>query len=382
MLKIMTVVGARPQFIKASAISRAIRLKYADQLVELIVHTGQHYDASMSDVFFSELGLPAPHINLDMGHEPARLQLPKMILGIQEVIQAENPDFILVYGDTTSTLAGAIAAKNEGIPLVHVEAGLRSYQKAMPEEVNRILTDQLSTYLFVPTAQSVLNLQKEGIKHSFDQKSFSLTSPAVVLSGDVMLDNALYFTQTSREAKAFISELGLKKDGYLILTLHRDFNADNPLRLEKLLEEILKLVNELGVQLIFPIHPRTEKMVNSMQSKTWQKWLLHDQIRLISPVSYLEMLSLLGSSMGVLTDSGGLPKEAFFLGKPSLILREDTEWPELIEAGYGILIDFDVLDLSKSWRILQQSEKISEQYYGNGQAAERICELLISGQCD
>lgn len=377
MLKILTVVGARPQLIKASALSRAIRSKYADQMDELLLHTGQHYDAGMSEVFFEELSLPVPYLNLGLGTEPPKVQLPKMILGIQEVIQSEAPDRVLVYGDTTSTLAGALAAKNEGVPLVHVEAGLRSYQKSMPEEVNRILTDHLASYLFVPTQQAIDNLKKEGIYHSKPQGKHTPSYPAVVNTGDVMLDNAYYFSKRNNKSTQLLRDLDLDEGGFLILTLHRDFNADDPYRLERLLEEILALVNDLQVQLVFPVHPRTESVLKTIQSKVWLKWLMHEQIRLVPPVTYLEMLGLLSACFGVLTDSGGLQKESYFMQKPCLILRESTEWTELLESGYSALIDFSHLEIITSWKKLLSQPRTEMSLYGNGNAAEQICEFLI-----
>ncbi|MFW6009569.1 MAG: non-hydrolyzing UDP-N-acetylglucosamine 2-epimerase, partial [archaeon] len=344
-------VGARPQFIKAAPVSRKIR----KENTEVLVHTGQHYDENMSKVFFDELNIPKPDYNLGVGSASHGKQTGKMLIEIEKVIMKENPDYVLVYGDTNSTIAGALAASKLHISVAHVEAGLRSYNKNMPEEQNRVLTDHISDLLFCPTKTSVENLKKEGITNGVHNV------------GDVMYDSVLYNVEIARKKSNILENLNLNKNKYYLATIHRAENTDNK---EKLLT-ILDSLNELDEKVVFPVHPRTNKKMNDYgRNKNY-----YSNIKFIKPVSYLDMLKLIDNSIKILTDSGGLQKEAYFLEKACITLREKTEWIETLNNNYNILVKKD-LDKIKNYVNLSIDINKKSEYFGDGNSAKKIISKL------
>ncbi|MGA1495195.1 MAG: non-hydrolyzing UDP-N-acetylglucosamine 2-epimerase, partial [Rhodothermales bacterium] len=311
-MTILTIVGARPQLIKAAVVSHA--LKEAG-IHEVLVHTGQHYDADMSDVFFGELGIPAPAHNLEVGSGSHALQTGAMMTGLERLVEeSERPDMIMVYGDTNSTVAAAMVAAKASIPLVHVEAGLRSFNRAMPEEINRIVTDRLSDWLFCPTQTAVDHLAAEGM------------TEGVIMNGDVMLDATRFFAQRAAEQRPLSSLTDLEPGAYHLATVHRAENTDDPGRLAAIFDTLGKLDRPV----LLPLHPRTRQKVASMD--------LSPSIQILPPVSYLAMLTLISNSRSVLTDSGGLQKETVWLGKPCITMRGETEWTETLEGGWNVLV--------------------------------------------
>ena len=386
-MKIVTIVGARPQFIKAAAIRRAIRkinersqarLYGKSRIQEILVHTGQHYDYMMDKVFFEELKLPRPDYHLGVGSGSHGKQTGKMLERIEMVLQKERPERVLVYGDTNSTLAGALAAAKLKIPVAHVEAGLRSFNRAMPEEVNRLLTDHLSTFLFCPTDQAVRNLLKEGIKDGGTR--------IVKNVGDVMYDSILYYSKIAKRRSAILEELGLytsnsvrnadlhslRTPNYYLATLHRAENTDDP----KKLKSIFRALNEIGKKtpVVLPLHPRTKKMI-----KAYHLFSEFKSIKFIEPVSYLDMLKLGKNAKAILTDSGGVQKEAYWFGVPCLTLREETEWVETIESGWNVLVGTSVE------RIMKEADHAGgrrrylkrNRIFGDGKASQKIVQILM-----
>lgn len=339
-LKVLTIVGARPQFIKAAAVSRAIRAN--PNVQEAMVHTGQHFDAEMSDVFFNELGIPAPDHNLSINRGPHGQMTGRMLEAVESLIQGERPDWVLVYGDTNSTLAGALAAAKLHVPVAHIEAGLRSYNRRMPEEINRVLTDHLSALLLCPTRQAVTNLAAEGIR------------AGVHLTGDVMYDSSLHALADHRSD--ITTRLGLQAGAYAVVTIHRAENTDDRHRLVALLDYLL--ANADGQKLIFPIHPRTREAVA-------RYGLSLEGFQTLPPIGYLDMARLVSDASVVYTDSGGLQKEAYFHRTPCVTLRSETEWVETVEAGWNRL-----------WQVPKFRPRREIEEYGDGQAAERIVSLL------
>jgi UDP-N-acetylglucosamine 2-epimerase len=350
-MKILSVVGARPQFVKAAPVGRALQ---RSGLEDALLHTGQHYDRTMSEVFFGELGIPEPRYNLGTGSGSHATQTAAMLTGIEEVLVTERPDTILIYGDTNSTLAGALAAAKLGVRVAHVEAGLRSYNRSMPEEINRVVADSLSTLLFCPTEVAVANLRLEGI------------TKGVHVVGDVMYDQVLWAMEHSGDhAAAILSRLGLESKRYLLATVHRASNTDNPANLAA----ILSALNASGERVLFPVHPRTRKALDAAGIA------LGDNIKAIEPVSYLEMLALESRARAVLTDSGGVQKEALWLAVPCITLRDETEWVETVECGWNTLTGTDPHNILAA---LQSPPPATAppQIYGDGHAAERIATLL------
>ncbi|MBO4518570.1 MAG: UDP-N-acetylglucosamine 2-epimerase (non-hydrolyzing) [Paludibacteraceae bacterium] len=359
MVHLLTIIGARPQIIKAAAVSRAIRMKYAGQVEEHILHTGQHYDANMSEVFFRELGVPAPDYNLHVGSASHGVQTARMIEGIEAVLCGETKyDGVLVYGDTNSTLAASIAASKLQIPIFHVEAGLRSYNMSMPEEINRIVCDRLSSLLFAPTTTAVQNLAKEGM------------TEGVLQSGDVMYDNSLYFGSMAEAQRDILGRLGVQPKQFVLATIHRPANTDTPEKLQAIfraLEEIAKT----GMEVIVPLHPRTKGKVTGYGLRV-------TGLKIIEPVSFLEMIQLEKQAAVVLTDSGGVQKEAFFYGTPCVIMRPETEWVEIVEAGAGILADADFGRILAAYQQLLHKHVTFPPLYGDGHASEKILDAIIA----
>ncbi|MGB5242994.1 MAG: UDP-N-acetylglucosamine 2-epimerase (non-hydrolyzing) [Lutimonas sp.] len=320
MKKIVTVVGARPQFIKAAVLSRIIEEK--GEFEEVVVHTGQHFDQNMSDIFFNEMDLPIPKYNLDIHESMHGAMTGKMLEKIERVLVLEKPNAVVVYGDTNSTLAGALAANKMHIPVVHIEAGLRSFNMEMPEEVNRIITDRISNQLFCPTKQAVENLKKEG----FD--NFDID---IVLSGDIMKDAVIYYNQKSEASSTVLEQFGLITDKFVLATIHRQENTDDRANLANILKGLDEISKESKV--VMPLHPRTKKRL--------AEFALSTQVLLIDPVGYFDMLKLLAHCKMVVTDSGGLQKESFFNKKHCIIAREETEWTELVDNGFAMIVGSD-----------------------------------------
>lgn len=361
-MKILTILGARPQFIKAAAVSRALRMHNREnpgkRIEEVIVHTGQHFDANMSEIFFLEMEIPQPDYRLDINSLGHGAMTGRMLEKVEEVLLVEKPDYVFVYGDTNSTIAGALAAKKLHIPVVHVEAGLRSFNMRMPEEINRILTDRISDILCCPTDAALENLRLEGFEH-FPCR--------IVKTGDVMQDAALYYGEVSAARSEIVRRLGLERNGFILCTIHRAENTDDPRRLGAIVAALNQLSRE--IRIVLPLHPRARKILQS------------SGIRLdfdpIEPVGYFDMLELLKGTKLVMTDSGGVQKEAFFFAKPCVTLRDETEWVELVAGGYNCIVGADTERIIAGYRtILAASPDFSQNLYGNGQASARIVELL------
>jgi len=367
-MKIVTIVGARPQFIKMAVVSRAIKnnnLNNKDNINEVRVHTGQHYDKNMSDIFFEELDIPKPDYNLNIGSSSHGKQTGEMLIKIEEVILKEEPDYVMVYGDTNSTLAGALVASKLHIPVIHIEAGLRSFNMNMPEEQNRILTDHISTFLFCPTESAVENLNKENI---FDGKQLSRKKITVANSGDVMFDAINYYKEIAKHNKLSIfSSLDIPKN-YLLATVHRAENTDNK---EKLIN-IFHALSKIDTTIVLSLHPRTKKYISDYGIK------ISDNIKLIEPIGYLDMICLEDNAKGIITDSGGVQKEAYFLKVPCFTLRNETEWIETLNNNCNILISEDnILQLSDI--VNKNYNRVYKEYFGNGYASNNIIEDLLKG---
>lgn len=350
MRKIMTVVGARPQFIKAAAVSRELRKRHK----EILVHTGQHYDYEMSGIFFDGLEMAPPDVNLEIGSGTHGTQTGAMLQGIEQLLLAEHPDWLLIYGDTNSTLAGALAASKLSVPIVHIEAGLRSFNRCMPEEINRVVADHLSELLLCPSTTAVSNLAAEGISRNVHDV------------GDVMLD-VLNWAKTRLDSKRpeILDALKLEEKSYVLATVHRSENTDDLARLS----QILTAFNSLDQPIVFPVHPRARKIINKGDFR------LRPHIHLIDPVGYLDMMTLSGSARLILTDSGGLQKEAYWLGVPCLTLRDETEWVETVEAGWNILVGADTETIVHAVRSFAPPYS-HRALYGSGQAASSCVDLL------
>jgi UDP-GlcNAc3NAcA epimerase len=354
-VKILTVVGARPQFIKAAPVCRALR---AAGHREFLVHTGQHYDYGMSQVFFEELGIPQPDVNLEVGSGAHGWQTGQMLMRLEEALLAQRPDWVLVYGDTNSTLAGALAAVKLRIPVAHVEAGLRSHNREMPEEHNRVLTDHIADLLLCPTQVAVDNLTRENI------------TSGVHLVGDTMYDSVLQFAELARQRSTILDDLGLTPKSYLLATIHRPYNTDVPDNLRS----ILSAFAEVEEPIVFPVHPRTRAKIAGLELDQNPQSQVRNP-RFIDPLGYLDMLALEQNARLILTDSGGIQKEAYWLGVPCITLRPETEWVETVAAGGNVLVGADrerILDAVRSLAALAQHPAL----YGDGRSAQRIIEVI------
>lgn len=360
-MKLCTIVGARPQFIKAATVSRIIESRR--DVNEIIVHTGQHYDNGMSDVFFKELNIPTPGYHLNVGSASHGKQTGLMLIAIEEVLLKEKPDCVLVYGDTNSTLAGALAAVKLHIPVVHVEAGLRSFNRHMPEEINRITADHLSDLLFTPTTYGTAQLKREGI-----------AAEKIIQVGDVMYDATLYYNELNTHRKTIVDQLTLAETAYCLATIHRAENTDTPHRLSHIIDALNALASSM--QVILPLHPRTRDILNKnpvLKKKA-------EKINIIEPIGYLDMLAVEKNAQCIVTDSGGVQKEAYFNGVPCFTLRDQTEWVELVDAGWNQLISpevsFSLVDAVQDWK--KPADTHSQKLYGNGDAAEKIVLNLLA----
>jgi len=349
-MKIISIVGARPQFIKYAPVSRELKKTHDD----ILVHTGQHYDYEMSKLFFEQLNIPKPKYNLNVGSGSHGIQTGRMLIEIEKVLLKEKPDFVFVFGDTNSTLAGALASVKLHIPSGHIEAGLRSFDKYMPEEINRILTDHSSDILFVPTKTAVKNLNKENI------------TDGVYLTGDVMFDALLYNIKIAEKSK-ILEKMNVKSGQYLLVTIHRQSNTDNVNNLSNILEALSKVEEKI----IFPIHPRTMRFIKNY--KLQEK--IKDNIEIIKPLGYIDFLFLEKNAKKIFTDSGGIQKEAYLLKVPCITLRNNTEWIETVEDNWNILVGFNrekILDAAKTFNPVNKQKK----YFGNGKASFKIRVIL------
>ena len=351
-MKVVSVIGARPQFVKAATISRVIGSR--PEVEEVILHTGQHYDENMSRLFFEELNIPEPHYNLGVGSGSHARQTGQMLEVIESVLLKEKPDWTLLYGDTNSTIAGALAATKLHIPVAHVEAGLRSFNRIMPEEINRIVTDRISDLLFAPTQTAVTNLRNEGLEK------------ATRFTGDVMYDSVLFYREIMEKDPAAFTVQDLP-EVFLLATIHRAENTDHPQQMEN----ILKAIRELPYPVLLPIHPRTKKIIS--------RFSIPPNLRLIDPVGYLMMLSLILKATKVITDSGGLQKEAYFLGTPCITIRTETEWVETLHDGWNTITATDPERIIRAVQ-LPLPKRPQSQAFGNGNAAEIIVDLF-TGTC-
>jgi UDP-GlcNAc3NAcA epimerase len=348
-IKIITILGARPQFIKAAAVSAVFK----DSVNEILVHTGQHYDPNMSEVFFDELNIPKPKYHLNVGSGSHGAMTGAMLIAIEEVLIEEKPDFVMVYGDTNSTIAGALAASKMLIPVIHVEAGLRSFNKVMPEEQNRILTDHISELLFVPTQTAIENLKNEGI------------TKGVHLVGDVMFDGILHFKKIAQEKSTILSSLNVAEKEFILCTIHRAENTNDINRLKA----IFNALNASEEKIILPLHPRTLKYVTDYGIT------ISEHVRIIEPIGYLDMVRLESAAKKILTDSGGVQKEAFFLGVPCITMREETEWVETVENGWNCIVGANEEKIKDA--ILNfHPEALRKDYFGNGDAVEKMIEII------
>jgi UDP-GlcNAc3NAcA epimerase len=345
-VRILSVVGARPQFIKAAPVSRVLRRTHE----EVLVHTGQHYDDNMSDLFFRELQIPEPDFNLAVGSGLHGAQTGSMMAGLEKVATEVKPDWVLVYGDTNSTLAGALVAAKLHIKLAHVEAGLRSFDRRMPEEVNRVVADHVSNLLLCPTQAAVDNLKREGIDRG------------VHVVGDVMYDAFLFNVEAAKTKSQVVEKLGLERGGFALVTVHRAENTDEAERLRA----IIRGLEESGLEVVLPVHPRTRSRLNEA---------LPPRIRVVDPVGYIDMLALEAAAGVIATDSGGVQKEAYFLGKPCVTLRDSTEWNETIDAGWNVLVGADSKRIAEAVRTFRPRSGRPD-LFGDGHAAEKIVSLL------
>ena len=379
MIKIVTVIGARPQIIKAAALSRAIKNHFSDKIEEIIVHTGQHYDTNMSQVFIDELDIPKPDYNLNVGSADHAQQTSEMIIGIETVLKETHPNFLILFGDTNSTLAGAIAASKIHIPIVHIEAGLRSFNKTMPEEINRIMCDHVSTLLFSPTATGYNNLINEGFSPN-NKSPYNADNPGIFHCGDIMYDNSLYFRTISNKRSKILIENKLEKGNFILSTIHRNNNTDDSIRLNTIFSSFNRLSNNEKTTIVIPLHPRTRKLLKkNLDGKLFSSINSNPLIKMIQPVSFLDMISLENNCKMVMTDSGGVQKEAYYFNKPCIILRSETEWVEIVEQGAAIVANADEDKILQSYNSLKNiDQKIFPLLFGDGKAAEFICESILN----
>lgn len=362
-MNLISIIGARPQFVKAAVLSRYIRDNPSCGITETLIHTGQHYDQNMSDVFFSEMNIPQPDINLNAGSGNHGKMTGIMLEKLEKIFLDKKPDAVLVYGDTNSTLAGALAASKLHIPVAHVEAGLRSFMMEMPEEQNRRLTDHLSSWLFCPTQTAIHNLQAEGINHSAD-KNPTADKKYVSQTGDIMYEASLYYRQKTKDIREFFEVIN---QNFILLTIHRAENTDN-------IEKLSNIVNTLNLlssySFVFPLHPRTRKILAE------NNLCFGSHVQMIDPVGYLEMIALENACSAVVTDSGGVQKEAYFFRKPCITMRDSTEWVELVDSGWNTLTGTDsekIINAIQSLRI----PDIYPSLYGDGKCAEKIASALV-----
>lgn len=379
MIKILTIIGARPQFIKAGALSRTIRNHYQNQIEEIIVHTGQHYDKKLSSVFFNELDIPEEKYNLKIGSGSHAEQTAKMLIEIEKVTIKENPNAILVYGDTNSTLAACLVGIKLDINVIHVEAGVRSYNKKFPEEVNRLICDHMSSVLFVPSDAGLESLGMENFNLEYKSgNKVNASNPAVFRCGDIMYDNTLYFKDRIGSSGISVFEkYKTPKEDYILATMHRPSNVDEFGTLESILRAFNTIINDYNKSIVLPLHPRTKSKLEEMPSL--QELLLNERLFIIEPISFLEMIEFEQNTDLVITDSGGVQKEAYFLNKPCLIMLDETPWPELVESGNALLVgsEYNKIVNGVNYFLFEKIELNFPLLYGDGRTSEFICQRLI-----
>ncbi|MBL7882727.1 MAG: UDP-N-acetylglucosamine 2-epimerase (non-hydrolyzing) [Bacteroidia bacterium] len=378
-MKILTIIGARPQIIKAAALSRAIKKHFSSAISEIIVHTGQHYDENMSQVFFNELNIPSPNYNLNVGSRNHGQQTSIMINGIEEILLKEKPNCIVLYGDTNSTLAGAIAASKTQVPIIHIEAGLRSFNKSMPEEINRIMCDHASTLLFSPTQTGYQNLIKEGFKEN-NSAPYTIDNPKIYHCGDIMFDNSLYFLAIAETQTNILDEYQLENNKFILATIHRNNNTDEPERLSSIFKAFMQIAIKKESTIILPLHPRTSKLLSKNISKELYEAVQKNEfIKIIPPASFLEMIALEKNAQLIITDSGGVQKEAFFFEKPCIILRAETEWVELVNCGAAKIADANENKIIAAYNhFLNEKQSSFPKLFGDGKAAEFIAKEILN----
>ena len=386
MIRLLTIIGARPQIIKAAAISRAVKNHFSGQIQEYILHTGQHYDQNMSAVFFDELGIPEPHYNLQVGSGTHATQTARITEGVEQVLlqaaqQGQPFDGIIVYGDTNSTLAAAIAAAKIHVPVFHIEAGLRSFNMSMPEEVNRIVCDQLSSILFTPTLTGQNNLQQEGFAPDGIKQRVRMANgrgQSVILSGDVMYDNSLYFSEIADYKSDIIERLGLQPRQFVLATIHRPANTDSADNLQSVFAALLDISDRDKIDIVLPLHPRTRKMLpEQLTSELLERIERTPRFKIIEPASFFEIIRLEKNARVVMTDSGGVQKEAFFFETPCVILRPETEWVEIVEAGAGVIADADYQRILAAYDELAGKAVAFPALFGDAHASEKILQEII-----
>ena len=379
MVKILTVIGARPQIIKAAALSRAIGLAYHEKIKEVIMHIGDEYDEDMSDEFFDEMKIPKPNYHIKLGSDMHGKQMAKMIAGVEQVIQKEKPSAVLVYSDTSSSLAAALSASKLQVPVIHVEAGLRSFNKSIPEEINRILCDHVSTLLFTPTEAGYYNLMSEGFKEG-GEPPYSINSPKIYHCGDVLYDNMKFFTEMVENHSTIIEERLLADIKYNLVTIHRDNNTNDPKRINALFSAIHKIANENNVKMVLPLDGRTTKRLKkNLTAKIFNSIKSNPLIQILPSVSYMDMIALENNAAMILTDSGGVQKEAYFFKKPCIILRSETEWVELVDNGNAIVADADEQQILSAYEHLSTKTDFSyPPIFGDGKASLFICDKIVN----
>lgn len=377
MIKIVTIIGARPQFIKAAAISRAIRNSFSKEIEEVIVHTGQHYDEKMSNVFFDELKIPKEKYNLNIGSGSHAEQTAKMMVEIEKVVLVEKPDAILLFGDTNSTLAACLVGIKLHKHIIHVEAGVRSYNKEFPEEVNRLICDNMSSLLFVPSDAGMDSLKREGFNTGAHDGKASASNPKVLRCGDIMYDNTLFFQEKVNEQEVF-AKYDIPSEDFILTTMHRPSNVDKIETIEQILKALNTVSEAHNKTIILPLHPRTKKIIAEVDSLN--ELTKSDKIKIIPPVSFLEMIALEKNADLVITDSGGVQKEAYFMDKPCLIMLEETPWTELVESGNAFLVgnNYELIVDKANHYLSNKNELIFSSLYGDGKASEFICSEIVN----
>ncbi len=379
MVRVLTIIGARPQIIKAAAFSRAIKNQYSSEIHEIILHTGQHYDQNMSQVFIKEMQIPEPDYNLNSGSGTHGKQTAKMINGIEEVILREEPDYIVLYGDTNSTLAGAIAGTKLHVPVVHIEAGLRSFNKSMPEEINRITCDHASTLLFSPTKTGFNNLIREGFNPD-NKPPYTINNPKIYHCGDIMFDNCIFFTEIAKKNSDILKKLNVNPQQFILGTIHRDHNTDNPEKLTSLFKAIEKISNDHNIDIVLPLHPRTRKLLNkNLSADLYNSIQKNKRIIITEPVSFLDMIMLESNCKLIMTDSGGVQKESYFYQKPCIILRPQTEWVEIVKQGTASITDANEEKIYNAFDKLTNDSNLKfPPIFGDGKTAEFICNEILA----
>ncbi len=377
MIKILTVIGARPQIIKAAALSRAIKTSFSNKIKEIIVHTGQHYDTNMSQVFFEELNIPREDYNLLVGSGSHAFQTGEIMIKLEAILMDEKPAAVVLYGDTNSTLAGALTASKLHIPVVHIEAGMRSFNKTMPEEVNRICCDHVSTLLFSPTQTGLDNLVNEGFSENV-KPPYGINNPKVFYCGDVMYDNSLYFKKAAEKNTTVLEDNSIVSQSFILCTIHRDSNTDNKENLSSIFSALNDISKKENKPIILPLHPRTAKMLQAqLDQELYTSVQNNPLLKIIQPVSFLEMTRLESACDMIITDSGGVQKESYFFKKPCVILRNETEWVELVENGTAIIAGADKDKIADACKKLFASKLKFPELFGDGKASEFICSALL-----